>query len=49
MNELIIKDPKWGTQKYKINATTAIHVQEKTINEILKYFPRADWHINELY
>jgi hypothetical protein len=49
MNELVINDPKWGEKKYLINARVAIHVQEKAINEILQYFPRADWHINELY
>jgi len=49
MNELIINDPKWGKQVYKLNNRVAIHVQEAAIERILKYFPRADWHINELW
>ena len=38
MDELIINCPRYGNRKYLINSRVAIHVQEKAINDILKYF-----------
>lgn len=49
MNELIVNDPDWGDHKYLLNSRLDVETQEKTINDILKYYPRADWRINELW
>jgi len=38
LSKLIVDCPKHGHEEFLINTEVAIHVQEYTINNILKYF-----------
>lgn len=38
LSKLIVNCPKYGHEEFLINTEVAIHVQEYTINNILKYF-----------
>jgi hypothetical protein len=38
MSKLIINCPSFGHHEYLINTATAVHVQDKTVNDILKYY-----------
>jgi len=50
MDELIINCPRFGTHKYLINNKVAIHVAEKTIEDILKYYhPEAIIDITTIF
>lgn len=43
MSTLIINCPKYGHHEYLINTRMAMHVQDKTVNDILKYYsPEAN-------
>jgi hypothetical protein len=49
MSELIIDCPVYGHEKYLINTVVPLHVQEKAINDILKYFsPEATIDIKKV-
>ena len=39
LSKLIVDCPKYGREEFLINTEVAIHVQEKTCQDILKYFP----------
>ena len=50
MDEMIINCPRFGTYKYLINNRVAIHVQEKAIEDILKYYhPEAIIDITTIF
>lgn len=50
MSKLIIDCPLNGYQEYLINTNTAIHVQEKTVNDILKYYsPEATIDFKKIF
>jgi len=47
--EYMIINDKGTIHKYMINTQVAIHVQEQTCNDILKYFPPdADIHFEKI-